>query len=40
MSDVTGSLPEVSSAIAFPLKLGPRPTWRGGVDLLSPNCQE
>ena len=32
VSDMPGRLPGVSSASAFPLRLGPRPPWRGGAD--------
>ena len=39
VSGIPGRLTGVSSAIASPRLLGPRPTWRGGTDWLSPNCQ-
>ena len=39
VSDQPRYLPGVSSAIAFPLELGPRPTWRGSADQFSPYCQ-
>ena len=39
VSVMTGRLTGVSSTIAFPLELGPRPTWRGSVARLSPNGQ-